>query len=474
MILATREYIFNQAKEVYEAFKLNNIEIAKCVIDLSTYTNIIKAKILYNHLFHGEIPEIYIDNLLESKNYKNLISHPNYSPRIIETFIKQNIWNNCNPDDFYKAIKTLFDNPQSVWLYSFENSLDKFSQYVLFILSTLGTPILLNDLESAVQEFFRKNSYKLLINFDSIKFSKSIRELENSFIRTNADRNGKIIVEYQNPSVYDFLINYLSDKTFLISNLIEAFVFVDQFYRIFSGYKSRGKIQLNKQLIEKLSIRLLELESNIVSCRIKNVNKGNGIEFNIDNDFLYRFLNYLNGHYANQNTDINEFVYKNLSPIIEFKFSSYRTDYLDLLESVDLSRFDFNEEKLIDSFFCYSDWIDDLELFERVKDIFPKLYTEWITSNHFKGIATQIINKELDQITGEEASDYKTRVTSLRDIYQLDLVTQLEKLERIEIEYDEYIEHQIDMYTEGEIGDYGEKDISEDVVITEIFNSLKG
>ena len=118
-------------------------------------------------------------------------------------------------------------------------------------------------------------------------------------------------------------------------------------------------------------------------------------------------------------------------------------------------------------------WIDDLELFERVKDIFPKLYDEWIVSNHFKIIATQIINKELDQVTGEEASDYKTRVTSLSDTYQLDLVTQLEKLEKIEIEYDEYIEHQIDMYIDGEIDDYREKDISDDVVITEIFNSLK-
>jgi tRNA uridine 5-carbamoylmethylation protein Kti12 len=222
LILATREYILNQAKEVYEAFKINNIEIAKCVIDLSTYTNVIKARILYNHLYHGEIPEEFINNLLENKNYKNLISHRNYSPRIIETFIRQRIWNNCSPEEFYKVIKTLFDHPESVWLYSFENSLDKFSQYVLLVLSTLGTPVLLDDLELGVQMFFQKNNYKLLINYDSIKFLKSIRELENTFIKTVADRNRKISIQYQNPSIYDFLINYLHDKNLIISDLVDS------------------------------------------------------------------------------------------------------------------------------------------------------------------------------------------------------------------------------------------------------------
>lgn len=265
LILATREYILNQAKEIYEAFKINDIEIAKCVIDLSTYTKVIKAKILYNHLFYGKIPEEYIDNLLENKNYKNLISHHNYSPRIIETFIRQRVWNNCSPDDFFKVLKTLFDYPESVWLHSFENSLDKFSQYVLLILSTLGTPVLLDDLELSVQKFFEKNNYKLLINYDSIKFLKSIRELENTFIKTNADKSGKISIGYQNPSIYDFLINYLYDKNLIISDLIDSFIFIDQFHKIFSGNKVFGKIQLNEQLIERLAQSLLKLENNLLS-----------------------------------------------------------------------------------------------------------------------------------------------------------------------------------------------------------------
>lgn len=473
LILATREYILNQAKEVYEAFKINNIEIAKCVIDLSTYTNIIKAKILYNHLFHGEIPEAHLNNLLEDKNYKFLISHSNYNPRIIETFIKQRIWNNCKPDEFYKVIKTLFDNPQSVWLYSFENSLDKLSQYVLLIFATMGAPVLLSDLEIAVQGFFTKNNYKLLINIDHINFLKSIRELENTFIKTNADKYGNISVEYQNPSIYDFLTNYLSDKDFLISDLIDSFLFVDQFYKIFSGIKVMGKIQLSEKLIESIGKRLVEIENDLKSCRIYNNSRDKGVEYKIDNDFAYKFLNYLNMNYTNKNETVKDFIHRNFYPIIEFNYSASRSDFLDLLESVKLSEFNFEKDKLVESFFFHIFWIEDLEMFERFKNVFPEFYSEWIKSDHFKNYAKKIIDNELKNVKGENASDYKIKVETLGDIYHLNIEEQIQKLDIIEKDYDEYTEHQIDMFTDRESDDFSSEELPDDVIITEIFNSLK-
>ena len=50
-ILATREYILNQAKNSFESLNNPALELVKCTLDLSTYTKIIKAEILYNHLF---------------------------------------------------------------------------------------------------------------------------------------------------------------------------------------------------------------------------------------------------------------------------------------------------------------------------------------------------------------------------------------------------------------------------------------
>lgn len=100
LIFTTREYILKQAETVYEAFAINNIDIAKCVLDLSSYTNIIKAQIIYNHLFFANVPETHLTDLIRNKNYLRLVYHQNYNPRIIETVINRKIWDFCTPDQF--------------------------------------------------------------------------------------------------------------------------------------------------------------------------------------------------------------------------------------------------------------------------------------------------------------------------------------------------------------------------------------
>ncbi len=52
-----------------EILALSKIDIAKCTIDLSSYTEEIRASILYNHLADAELPIDYIRALLVGKRY---------------------------------------------------------------------------------------------------------------------------------------------------------------------------------------------------------------------------------------------------------------------------------------------------------------------------------------------------------------------------------------------------------------------
>lgn len=474
LILATREYILNQAKEVYEAFKIHDIEIAKCIIDLSTYTNIIKAKILYNHLFHGNIPEEHINNFLENNNYLELINHKNYSPRIIETFINQKIWNRCEPYDFFKVIKSLFDNPESVWLHSFENSLDKFSQYTLLVLLTSGAPILLSDLEKGVQEFFKVNNYKLLLNCDPFTFNRAIRELENTFIKTSADSRNQILVDFQNPSIYDFLINYLKDHDKLINDLIDSFIFTDQFIQIFTERNLSGRITLNEESIKHLQERLFEIEGNINTCKVYTNNTKDGIIYFKDKDYLYKFLNHLNNHYS-INSNIVSFIQRNFEPILIFNGSFHKTDYIDLLENLDLYYFQFDEQEIMTNFYQYCNSIDDLEIFNGFKIIFPSNYEQFISTEIFIEKSEEIINSEVNNLDREDASDYKHRMGIVAEYYPaLDLLEAMERADLLEAEMDSYIDHQIEMANDREFDDYTYEDRnSDDYTISQIFNSLK-
>src|SRR5258708_31383991 len=85
LILTTREYILNQSKLVYEKIDRTRFDVETCVIDLSKYTRLNRAKILFNHIYFSRLPSTFRNGLLNDRSYLRIIDHPNYSPRIIES-----------------------------------------------------------------------------------------------------------------------------------------------------------------------------------------------------------------------------------------------------------------------------------------------------------------------------------------------------------------------------------------------------
>lgn len=84
LILTTREYILNQARMIYEKLDRSRFDTETCIIDLSKYTRLNRAKILYNHVYFSNLPSQHKRSLIADKSYLRIIDHPNYNPRIIE------------------------------------------------------------------------------------------------------------------------------------------------------------------------------------------------------------------------------------------------------------------------------------------------------------------------------------------------------------------------------------------------------
>jgi len=182
IIFTTREYILAQAKQKYDAFENASLEFAKCIIDLSHYTKIVKAKILFNHLYFSNLSGLHISNLLSNETYKTVIHHRNYNPRIIQTITNDNIWKTIEPSNFSNKFLEFIENPISVWKHVFENQISKLSQCVLANLMTAGTPILLEELKLITQNFAKRHSSKYGIIYSEIELKKTVKELENTFI----------------------------------------------------------------------------------------------------------------------------------------------------------------------------------------------------------------------------------------------------------------------------------------------------
>lgn len=252
IILTTREYILAQAKQKYDAFNNPSLEFAKCIIDLSQYTKIVRAKILYNHLYFSNIPFEYIDNLIRECKYKDIIEHKNYNPRIIETVTNEDVWKGINPVDFPSKFMDFINNPESIWKHVFENQISFLSQIILVNLLSAGTPILLDDLKIIIQDFCKEYSSKYNIVFNEFLFRKSVRELENTFISINKDKSNRFKIEYQNPSVQDFLVFYFRNYSEYVTDILQIARNFNQFFAIFSfkedfDFATSNRILLSKQ-----------------------------------------------------------------------------------------------------------------------------------------------------------------------------------------------------------------------------------
>jgi DNA polymerase III delta prime subunit len=225
LILTTREYILNQAKERYEKMQDHDFELAKQILDLEKYTERDKAYILYNHLFYSGIGEEYILNIIENRNYEKIIYHRNYSPRIVERMTVQ--LKNIEPAKYSKEFLKHLDNPFIIWDRAFDNQISEGSQGLLYVLLSFDGKVVKQELKQAFKSFLSQNN--ALIKGEILHFDKYIKEIEDTFIISHACQDSKyLIFKFQNPSVKDFLINILKSNRDILLQLIDSIEYFNQ------------------------------------------------------------------------------------------------------------------------------------------------------------------------------------------------------------------------------------------------------
>ncbi len=270
-ILSTREYIFAEAKQYYDVFQTSNVELAKCVLDLSDYTESIRAEILYNHLSAAELPQPYIRALLYERRYLRIIKHPNFNPRIIETFLNSQIYKSVIPDQFVSKFIDFFNKPLSVWDIAF-NQLAPIAKYALFVRMSMGErPVILDEWYKATKMFI-SGAKELSLILDEQVWKGILKILEGTFVYTTI-RHSHFLVFFQNPSVYDFLSEKLSELQDVKMLIIREAYFAEQLYNTFSDigfpeFFNYGRIKIDSSLFPVLKESYVRMLSDLHSCSL--------------------------------------------------------------------------------------------------------------------------------------------------------------------------------------------------------------
>lgn len=216
LLLNSRITIYNEAtKRTSDLadFLCDDIRNRVVVIDVSNTSDMEKARILYNHLYMSNIGIDYYNEIKKDKRYRKIISHPNYNPRIIEYVTKTYHYKDIPVNRYYKFLLSKLENPEEVWREEFENRLEPVDRILLLTLYSLTTTSVRLDILK--KSFEKRISVEIGIDTTVNVFDSSLKRLSNGFvniIKKNKKWDKEPYIGISNPSINDFLRNYLKNN----------------------------------------------------------------------------------------------------------------------------------------------------------------------------------------------------------------------------------------------------------------------
>jgi hypothetical protein len=217
-VLTTREYILAQARRKYERLAGENFNPLTCVLSLADYTPLIRAEILYNHLYFSELGREEKARFADRDVYMPIISHRNFNPRLIDYSLRLSF--GSNEESAKNAAHTMIENlnnPRRIWEHIIDNQLDQDSIAIVIALFSFRREASLDDLELAVQSYLAQGGSTSTHQ----RFLQSLKVLDNTMVRIGSD-SGDPIVFYHSPSIRDYISRYLAENPDRLRALIRS------------------------------------------------------------------------------------------------------------------------------------------------------------------------------------------------------------------------------------------------------------
>ena len=248
-ILTSRSIILSQGKFLSESFYHNNTQKNEFELKIKSLTELDKAHILYNHIWHSKLTIDYVDQLYKEKRYKLVISHRNFNPRLISFITDRDKFEDCLPDKYWSYVLNSLNNPAQIWDNPFNVQQDDFGRAIILLVVLHGRDIKESILAEAYHRYI-KHPINQNIHGRS-DFSSNIRLLTGSFLNRSVSESMSPTINIFNPSIGDYVLKrYVSDAV----KLKLAF----ECLKTYSSLITLRSLKLNKILSPEKSFSIFE------------------------------------------------------------------------------------------------------------------------------------------------------------------------------------------------------------------------
>jgi adenylate kinase family enzyme len=219
-IVTSRTTILNQGKILIDTFEHHNLKRNEYELNVSSYSEFEKAKILYSHLWHSDLPEGHIDEIYVSKRYRTIIGHKNFNPRLISFITDKERLADRPASTYWNYILETLNNPANVWESPYNAQLDDFGRLMVLLVALNGRAISETTLSEAYSRFTAlPQSYSMS---GRREFVMTLRHLTGSLVTRHLSREtGAAFLTLFNPSIADYVFQRFARD---VATLRAAFV----------------------------------------------------------------------------------------------------------------------------------------------------------------------------------------------------------------------------------------------------------
>ena len=203
-VLTSRSTILNQGKFLIDSLDHGNVRRNEYEIKIQSFTELDKAKILYNHIWHSGLENEYIEELYFDRRYRKIIEHKNFNPRLISLVTDASRLDACLPADYWKYIAQSLANPSQVWENPFVAQQDDFCRAIILLVVLNGHALDESTLAEAYHRYIALHENRHLHGRQ--EFQSNIRLLTGSFLNRTISSHGPSKVDLFNPSIGDYVL----------------------------------------------------------------------------------------------------------------------------------------------------------------------------------------------------------------------------------------------------------------------------
>ena len=199
LVITTRTHILQEAESRDEPLSRADLHARECIVQVSEYSSVRRARVLYNHLYFSNLPREVVREFVNQKWHLRVIKHANFTPRLIEITIGQHNDGDSAKALFDRMIHSL-DHPVELWGPSFREALSETARTILLQLVTFPT-------YGAERQLLRSAAGR---DASPIEYERALRQLEGSWIAIGAKTpGGEVLASFQDPSCRDFVLSFI-------------------------------------------------------------------------------------------------------------------------------------------------------------------------------------------------------------------------------------------------------------------------